>query len=217
MLVALPYILIASVCAGSAADGDPSWLHLIVLRACWNALKFMSMDPRERCTAGLRTPARGRDPSLSAPRGLRRGRYSRPGSARLESADCGQGRGDARPTAATRPDHDAVGCERPLDSALTFTPTSTSVNPLRWRSVASRMREGSKLPRRIGTARRVRCTVTVRRFTLNRDTSSTSVARPDTPPPDHRPVRGAEGFEPFQVTAPSESATVGLDERRSCL
>lgn len=45
MLVALPYILIASVCSGSAADGGPGWLHLIVLWACWNALKFVIMGP----------------------------------------------------------------------------------------------------------------------------------------------------------------------------
>ena len=41
MLVALPYILIASICSGAAADGGPGWLHLIVLWACWNALKFI--------------------------------------------------------------------------------------------------------------------------------------------------------------------------------
>ncbi|GAB3702557.1 hypothetical protein GCM10028815_10790 [Mariniluteicoccus flavus] len=41
----LPYILIASVCSGSAADGGPGWLHLIVLWACWNALKFIVMGP----------------------------------------------------------------------------------------------------------------------------------------------------------------------------
>ncbi|AQP51371.1 sulfate permease [Tessaracoccus flavescens] len=45
MLVALPYILIASICSGSAADGGPDWLHLIVLWACWNALKFIIMGP----------------------------------------------------------------------------------------------------------------------------------------------------------------------------
>ena len=47
MLVALLYILIASVCSGSAADGGPGWLHLIVivLWACWNALKFIIMGP----------------------------------------------------------------------------------------------------------------------------------------------------------------------------
>ena len=45
MLVALPYVLIASICSGSAAGGGPGWLHLIVLWACWNALKFIVMGP----------------------------------------------------------------------------------------------------------------------------------------------------------------------------
>ena len=45
MLVALPYILIASICSTSAADGGPGWLHFIVLWACWNALKFIIMGP----------------------------------------------------------------------------------------------------------------------------------------------------------------------------
>ena len=45
MLIALPYILIASICSSSAADGGPGWLHLIVLWACWNALKFIIMGP----------------------------------------------------------------------------------------------------------------------------------------------------------------------------
>lgn len=45
MLVGLPYALIASICSGAAADGGPGWLHLIVLWACWNALKFIIMGP----------------------------------------------------------------------------------------------------------------------------------------------------------------------------
>ena len=45
MLVALPYALIASICSGAAADGGPGWLHLVVLWACWNALKFIIMGP----------------------------------------------------------------------------------------------------------------------------------------------------------------------------
>ena len=45
MLVALPYLLIASICSGAAADDGPGWLHLIVLWACWNALKFIIMGP----------------------------------------------------------------------------------------------------------------------------------------------------------------------------
>lgn len=45
MLVALPYALIASICSGAVAGGGPGWLHLIVLWACWNALKFIIMGP----------------------------------------------------------------------------------------------------------------------------------------------------------------------------
>jgi hypothetical protein len=45
MLVALPYFLIAYACSAVLADGGPSWLHLIVLWACWNALKFIMMGP----------------------------------------------------------------------------------------------------------------------------------------------------------------------------
>ncbi len=45
MLVALPYFLIAYVCSSAVADGGPGWLHLIVLWACWNALKFIIMGP----------------------------------------------------------------------------------------------------------------------------------------------------------------------------
>ncbi|WP_286967970.1 MULTISPECIES: sulfate permease [Arsenicicoccus] len=45
MLIALPYLLMASICSGAAADGGPGWLHLIVLWACWNALKFIIMGP----------------------------------------------------------------------------------------------------------------------------------------------------------------------------
>jgi len=41
MLVALPYFLIAYACSAAVADGGPGWLHLIVLWACWNALKFI--------------------------------------------------------------------------------------------------------------------------------------------------------------------------------
>lgn len=45
MLVALPYFLIAYACSAAVADGGPGWLHLIVLWACWNALKFIIMGP----------------------------------------------------------------------------------------------------------------------------------------------------------------------------
>ena len=45
MLVALPYFLIAYACSAAVADGGPGWLHLVVLWACWNALKFIIMGP----------------------------------------------------------------------------------------------------------------------------------------------------------------------------
>lgn len=45
MLVPLPYFLIAYACSAAVADGGPGWLHLIVLWACWNALKFILMGP----------------------------------------------------------------------------------------------------------------------------------------------------------------------------
>ena len=45
MLVAFPYFLIAYACSSAVADGGPGWLHLVVLWACWNALKFIIMGP----------------------------------------------------------------------------------------------------------------------------------------------------------------------------
>lgn len=45
MLVALPYFLIAYACSSAVTGGGPGWLHLIVLWACWNALKFIIMGP----------------------------------------------------------------------------------------------------------------------------------------------------------------------------
>lgn len=44
MLVALPYILIGSICSGAAADGGPGWLHLIALWACWNTSGYPPWD-----------------------------------------------------------------------------------------------------------------------------------------------------------------------------
>ena len=45
MLVAFPYFLIAYACSSAVADGGPGWLHLVVLWACWNALRFIIMGP----------------------------------------------------------------------------------------------------------------------------------------------------------------------------
>lgn len=45
MLLAAPYLAIANLCAQSAADGGPGWLHLIVLACIWSALKMVWIGP----------------------------------------------------------------------------------------------------------------------------------------------------------------------------
>ena len=45
MLLAAPYVLVATICSSLVADGGPDWLHLVVLCGCWNALKFIVMGP----------------------------------------------------------------------------------------------------------------------------------------------------------------------------
>jgi hypothetical protein len=45
MLLAVPYLLAASICTNLIADGGPSWLNLIVLWGVWNAMKFLIMGP----------------------------------------------------------------------------------------------------------------------------------------------------------------------------
>lgn len=45
MLLAVPYLLIASICTNALADGAPGWLHLVVLWSVWNAMKFVIMGP----------------------------------------------------------------------------------------------------------------------------------------------------------------------------
>ena len=45
MLVAAPYLLVATICSSFVADGGPGWLHLVVLLGCWSALKFILMGP----------------------------------------------------------------------------------------------------------------------------------------------------------------------------
>lgn len=45
MLLAVPYLLIASICTNALAAGAPGWLHLVVLWAVWNAMKFIVMGP----------------------------------------------------------------------------------------------------------------------------------------------------------------------------
>jgi hypothetical protein len=45
MLLAVPYLLAASICTSLIADGGPGWLNLIVLWGVWNAMKFLIMGP----------------------------------------------------------------------------------------------------------------------------------------------------------------------------
>lgn len=45
MLLAGPYLLLASICTNSLADGGPGWLNLLVFLLCWNALKFLAIGP----------------------------------------------------------------------------------------------------------------------------------------------------------------------------
>lgn len=45
MLLAIPYLLAASICATWVVDGGPGWLNLVVLWAAWNASKLVAMGP----------------------------------------------------------------------------------------------------------------------------------------------------------------------------
>lgn len=45
MFLALPYLLAASICSVSIADGGSGWLNVLVLLFVWNALKFTIMGP----------------------------------------------------------------------------------------------------------------------------------------------------------------------------
>jgi hypothetical protein len=45
MLLAVPYLLAASICTNLIADSGPGWLNLLVLLFIWNALKFIIMGP----------------------------------------------------------------------------------------------------------------------------------------------------------------------------
>ena len=115
MLVALPYFLIAYACSSAVADGGPGWPHLIVLWACWNALKFIIMGPVSVVLLSAYACTRPRSVVASAARPPLReipaSRYCTP-----ELADCDQGRRHPRPTPTARPDNDAVRCESPPDS-----------------------------------------------------------------------------------------------------
>lgn len=45
MLLAVPYLLIASICTNALDQGAPGWLHLVVLWSVWNAMKFIITGP----------------------------------------------------------------------------------------------------------------------------------------------------------------------------
>lgn len=45
MMMALPYLYVASVVTTLIANGEPGWLHLVVLLVVWNAMKFLFMGP----------------------------------------------------------------------------------------------------------------------------------------------------------------------------
>ncbi|SDS38722.1 hypothetical protein SAMN04489751_1898 [Brevibacterium sandarakinum] len=45
MLLAVPYLLIASICVQFIEDGGPGWLHVAVLWAIWCALKMLLIGP----------------------------------------------------------------------------------------------------------------------------------------------------------------------------
>lgn len=51
MLVAAPYILVATICSDLAADGGPGWLHLVVLWGCCYA--DSRVMPIQRWVAGV--------------------------------------------------------------------------------------------------------------------------------------------------------------------
>lgn len=45
MLLAAPYLLLASICTNIVADGGPGWLNLLVLLFLWNAMKLIIIGP----------------------------------------------------------------------------------------------------------------------------------------------------------------------------
>ena len=45
ILLAVPYLLAASICTNVIADGGPGWLNLLVLLFLWNTLKFILIGP----------------------------------------------------------------------------------------------------------------------------------------------------------------------------
>jgi len=45
MLLAVPYLYVASVCVTVINEGGPGWLHLLVILFIWNALKMLWIGP----------------------------------------------------------------------------------------------------------------------------------------------------------------------------
>ena len=45
MLVAVPYLIAASLCSAAVSDGGSGWLNLIILLCLWNAMKFIVVGP----------------------------------------------------------------------------------------------------------------------------------------------------------------------------
>ncbi|QUY61202.1 hypothetical protein [Gulosibacter molinativorax] len=45
MLLAVPYLLAASICTNLIDNGAPGWLYLVVLLCVWNALKLLWIGP----------------------------------------------------------------------------------------------------------------------------------------------------------------------------
>ena len=45
MLLAVPYLLAASICINFIEDGGPGWLNLLVLLLVWSSMKLIVMGP----------------------------------------------------------------------------------------------------------------------------------------------------------------------------
>ncbi|ALN16600.1 sulfate permease [Brachybacterium paraconglomeratum] len=45
MLLAIPYLYVASFLSVLIEDGAPGWLHVLVVLCIWNAMKFAFMGP----------------------------------------------------------------------------------------------------------------------------------------------------------------------------
>lgn len=45
MLLAVPYLILASICTNLISAGGPGWLNLLVLLFLWNTLKFILIGP----------------------------------------------------------------------------------------------------------------------------------------------------------------------------